>query len=363
MYATFHLLRNILRSNVMTPAYPYKITFAVTYRCNSKCLTCKIWKRKATPELPVEEIESFFRANPGIAWLDLAGGEVFLRKDFIEICASAIRHCPGLYLLHFPTNGLLVDRVVQGVKDILALSPKRLIVSVSLDGPRELHDRIRGGKGYYSKAIDTLRKLRALTSPRFQVYPGMTLSSENLGQIDRTLAALQSEIPDFKPNELHINIAQVSEHFYGNTGMDTSFQKEALEEIRAFSIKRSFPLNPIHGLENAYLRMAGRFVQTGRTPLPCQALSSSCFIEPDGKIYPCVADNEVVGNIGELDYDLNKAWKTERFAEVRKRIREGRCPHCWTPCEAYQTLCSKLHRLVASNVLSLPSALLAHLRT
>ncbi|MBI4831535.1 MAG: radical SAM protein [Candidatus Lindowbacteria bacterium] len=351
MRPLFHILGNVLRANVTTPPYPYKITIAVTYRCNSRCLTCGIWKRGFTPEMSLEDFDRFFRANPGLAWLDLTGGEVFLRKDFVAICAAAIRHCPNLALLHFPTNGLLVDHVVQGTRDILALHPNRLIVSVSLDGPRELHDKIRGGKGFFDRAVATIRQLRTLASKRFQVFPGMTLSRENLGQIDSTLIALRNEIPDFRPAELHVNIAQVSEHFYGNKGMDLSFQSEALQEIHLFSRKRRLSFSAIHALENAYLNLAERYIETGKTPMSCQALSSSCFIHPDGRTHACVADNEAIGMLSEFDYDLRNAWMSEKFVRVRRRIQRGECPQCWTPCEAYQTICSRLSTLAKASIL------------
>ncbi len=342
MHPIFHLAENILRANVMTPPYPYKLTYAVTYRCNSRCRTCYVWKKEAQPEMSLDEIELFFKRSPEFTWVDLTGGEIFLRKDIVGIAEIIIRNCPGLYLLHFPTNGLLPDRITRGVKEILDLIPHRLIVSLSIDGPRELHDQIRGGKGFFDKTIETIRRLREMSSNRFQVFPGMTLSAMNLGQIDNTVKALQKKIPGFQASELHVNIAQVSEHFYGNSGMDISFQKAALDEIRAFAKKKGRGSGGVQAIERVYLKLAEKYIRTGKTPLPCQALSSSCFIDPEGNIYPCIADDEIVGSLKDFDYSLRKAWSTTRFQEIRGRIRKGFCHHCWTPCEAYQTIYSKL---------------------
>jgi radical SAM protein with 4Fe4S-binding SPASM domain len=344
--AAYHLAKNVLRANVATPPYPYKITCAVTYRCNSRCHTCRVW-RKEDPreEMDLAEIERFFRASSEIAWMDLTGGEPFLRDDFVEICGAAILHCRRLYLLHFPTNGLLVDRVASGVRDILELRPNRLIVSVSVDGPRDLHDEIRGGRGFFDRAVETLRRLRAMSSRRFHVYPGMTLSERNLGQVDATLEALARELPGFAPDDLHVNIAQVSPHVYDNEGMDTTFRATAVEEMAIFA-RRKGHLGMVPAMERAYLKLASGFAGTGRTPLPCQALSSSCYIAPDGAIYPCVGEDEIVGHLKDHSYSLREAWSSARVREARARIKRGTCAQCWTPCEAYQTLCARLGTVV-----------------
>ncbi len=350
MHPAWHLSKNILRSNLAAPAAPYKLTYAVTYRCNSRCTTCNIWQRPPGEELDLEEIESLFRRSPELTWIDMTGGEPFLRPDFVQLCAAALKHCP-LYLLHFPTNGLLPARVEDGVKEILALKPHRLIVSVSIDGPREIHDKLRGGEGFFASAVETLRRLWPLQERRFRVYPGMTISRENAGRLRATVAALAAEVPGFRPEHLHVNIAQVAPNFYGNADMDTSFQADALTEIRDFVREKGRRFDGVHALERAYLKLAGRFVATGRTPLPCMAMSASGFLAPDGTLYPCTADEEPVGHVRDFGFSLREAWKSEAARRIRARLRAGRCRHCWTPCEAYQTLFSRLDTVLRCNLI------------
>lgn len=340
----FHLAKSILLSNLIPLPAPYKITFALTYRCNSRCRTCNIWKREAMEELELPPIERFFAANPELSWIDLTGGEPFLRRDFVSICEAAVRLCPNLYLLHFPTNGLLPDRIVEGVQKILESPLPRLIVTVSIDGPPALHDSLRGGARFFLRAVETLRRLREVRDPRFQVFAGMTLSRDNFRAIDETLAAIAAEVPGFSAAELHLNLAQTSAHFYGNLEMDISFQSQALEEIQRFTHLRGNRLDGVALLEHAYLRLAEQFVKTRRTPLPCAALHASCFIDPEGRIYPCNADPEIVGTLKDVDFSLARVWQSENAKAIRARIQRGECPHCWTPCEAYQTLFAHLPR-------------------
>ena len=45
MSAYISLFKNIISSNFARLAFPYKLTFAVTYRCNYTCKTCNIWQK------------------------------------------------------------------------------------------------------------------------------------------------------------------------------------------------------------------------------------------------------------------------------------------------------------------------------
>lgn len=344
-----NLARRAIGARFGTPSAPFKLTWAVTWRCNSRCASCRIWKRPAGVELPPADFEEFFRKNPSLAWLDLTGGEPTLREDLAEIGRAAVALLPGLDLLHFPSNGLLPEKLETAVRGILRARPRRLVVTVSLDGPEAVHDRLRGGEGFFARSLESLRRLRKLESRHFRVFPGMTLSAENFRLVGETARMLEKELKGFDPADLHVNIGEVSEHFYGNAGFDLSFRPAALEEVRRHAALGGFArrLSPAGLLERAYLRLAEKYLASGKTPIPCRSGSVSCFIDPAGEIYPCAVDPERLGNIREYGYDLREAWKSEKFAATRARISRGGCPQCWTPCEAYQTLLADFPTLLS----------------
>ncbi len=165
------------------------------------------------------------------------------------------------------------------------------MVSVSIDGPEAVHDRIRGGEGFFSRAVESWRQLKELESTRFRVFPGMTLSQDNMGLIRETAAALSREVPGFSPEDLHINLAEISSHFYGNEGMNTLFRKEALKELHQWrELVGSRRYTPIGIMERAYQRLAGSYLASGKTPVSCRSASVSRFLNPAGDIYPCAID-------------------------------------------------------------------------
>nr|HPJ72921.1 radical SAM protein [bacterium] len=153
------LARAAALSNVRRPKLPYKLTFSLTSRCNLRCRFCRTWRSVREDELSPEEIREFFRRQPGFNWIDFTGGEISLRPDLEEILADTCR-LPRLALLHFPTNGFLVERIVDVCVFAKARAPGRFIVSVSLDGPPELHDRLRGREGSWENAVATYAALR-----------------------------------------------------------------------------------------------------------------------------------------------------------------------------------------------------------
>jgi MoaA/NifB/PqqE/SkfB family radical SAM enzyme len=327
----------VAASNVRRPAHPYKLLFSVTHRCNYRCRTCGIWKLKPGDELTLDEIRTFFAKNRGFAWTHLTGGEVFLRKDFVDIARAIVDNSPGLLLMNFPTNGYLTDRIVEGVGRVAALRPPRLFITVSTDGDEAVNDEVRGIAGGWRRQIETFRRLRAL--PGVEAALGMTLSLHNLREFDRAFAAAGAALPGLGYRDFHLNIAHVSA-FYGNQDQALSVvDREAMaEEIERYRRRRGFSLAPAGFLEWGYLRHVGRYLKTGRTPVPCHALHASCHLDPTGNIYPCSMWDRPLGNIRETGYDLAPIWNAPETLAVRREIIEERCPHCWTPCEAYQSL-------------------------
>lgn len=339
------LAYRVLRSNVTEPAFPYRLTFALTNRCQARCAMCDIWKKPAGDELSCEEITAIFRNAKRFSWINLTGGEIFLRPDIRSIMHAVIEESPDLYLLNFPTNGMRTNEIVETVDSILATTRlSRLIVTVSLDGPQEMHDRIRGVPGMYDNAVATFQALRKQRSSRFSVFFGYTLQEANISSFDDTVLAVRKTLGSCSVDDFHVNMAHVSGHYYGNTRFDGMPNAVvATEMLQRISRSRgSRLLDPVAILEQRYQSMAGVYLLNGRVPLVCQAASASCFIDPAGTVYPCIGMATPVGSLRDNGYDLYGMWRSSDRLRIRRAARAGDCPGCWTPCEAYQTILGNL---------------------
>lgn len=342
MKAHLNLAKNILISNFSRLEFPYKLTFCITYWCNYKCKTCNIWQRRPKDELTFDEIKTFFQKSNRFNWIDFTGGEVWLRKDFVDIVEVAIRECKNLAMLHFPTNGYLTEKIVEGVERITKARPPKFVVTVSTDGDEAVNDYVRGKEGGWRRQIETYKRLHAM--PGVEVVLGMTLSALNADQYEKAFAAAKAECPWLKPTDFHLNVAHESAHYYGNEGSDALMKDkdQIVEQVNRYRSLRGIPLNPVALVEWRYLKNAEKYLRTGFTPMRCHALSSSCFVDSWGDVYPCGMYDAKIASLRECDFDLEAIWNLQKTKQLQEEIWNYQCPQCWTPCEANQSIFGNL---------------------
>jgi len=126
-------------------------SWEITLKCNLKCFHCEFSAGNASQdELSTDEAFKLCEdlAKLGCKRVILMGGEPFLRKDWSRI-AQKIKDL-GMELA-FITNGYSnSEKIFEKLKD---LSPA--FVGVSIDGGKpETHDKIRGVKGSFERAMN-----------------------------------------------------------------------------------------------------------------------------------------------------------------------------------------------------------------
>lgn len=333
----------VLRSNFGPNRRPFKLTLIVTWTCDTRCRMCNIWRRDKAGVMTLDEVRAFFAKNPGFSWINLSGGEIWTRPDAAELALAAVEGSKDLFLLDFPTTGQKTEAIVAGVERLLATRLPKLLVTVSLDGPREVHEDVRGTRGSFDRAMATFAALRKLRSRRFDCFLGMTLSNFNRGRLFETVEAARAEVPGLELSEFHVNLAQESAHYYQNAGMGRT-ETQALGDLAEFVRRRGHRFHPVAWLERRYQKLTPAFLASGRTPLPCKALGASIFVDARWNVYPCSMYDAPLGNLREHGFDLGPLWEGRRAEELRAEIAALRCPNCWTPCEAYQTILGNLVR-------------------
>ena len=353
-------------------ASPTKLVFVVTKRCHSRCVYCDIWKVKDTPggldnELSLDEVRRFAAANPFLQWIDFTGGEPTDRPDFVEVVQAFAEACPDLLLVHFPTNGIATKRIEQTVRQLQATVRARLIVTVSIDGPPELNDRLRGIRNDFAHAVDTIASLRRLLGPD-QLFVGMTLHGHKAScglttseLVEQTFAAindalaLRHEAP-IGWDSFHLNIPHLSQHYYGNSAAEAKDgfggAEHRAEIAAALRLAASKPkgggISAMRAVERIYRAEALRYLATGKTSITCSALLSTSYLSEKGEVYPCTIWDKPLGNVRDHGYALMPIIEAARRAGVRQAVAEARCPNCWTPCEAYPAIgASPLRSLIA----------------
>lgn len=149
----------------------HRTTYAVweiTLKCNLACSHCGSRAGSArTDELSTEEAFDLVRqmAEVGIHEVTMIGGEAFLRRDWLDIAKEINRQ--GM-VCTMTTGGYGISkRVAQKMKDS-GISR----VSVSVDGLRDTHDKLRGVEGSWDRCFETLgyfREVGLLSSCNTQI--------------------------------------------------------------------------------------------------------------------------------------------------------------------------------------------------
>jgi len=110
-----------------------------------------------------------------------------MREDLREIVSSVCRHSGRLRSIHFATNGTFEDRILAMTEHLGRIRPGlQIVVTISIDGPRDLHDTIRGRSGTWDKAVATFRQLKRTANVKAQV--GFTLSHATWGALKKPFA-------------------------------------------------------------------------------------------------------------------------------------------------------------------------------
>ncbi len=130
------------------------LAIEVTTRCNSSCLHCfarsEISRRYS---LPVDLVKGIIAEghDAGYRHLHITGGEPLLWKGLFE--ALDYGFGVGYETIFMNTNGTLItEEMSKRLADYSSFS-----MSISLDGPEDLHDRIRG-KGSHRRTMRGIEK-------------------------------------------------------------------------------------------------------------------------------------------------------------------------------------------------------------
>ncbi len=280
---------------------PIFASYFVTFRCNLRCEFCFIYNNKY-PELDENGARAVVNriCDSGVPTLDFSGGEPFLRKDIEDLGRLAMsRGC----VAGVNTNGTLIDE-----RRAAKASSSFNYITISIDGPEDVHDKIRGVNGTYSRAKNALRLLKDNGA---NVGISSVVEPSNAGHIVRALDDLNGIY-----NYVIVQ-AVMPRHGPSNDGVVALIRR--LKELRKSGIRVLMPPQFIAGIPS-YLN--------GQAPKICDALNLYYAVSPTGDILACGARTDIiVGNI--LRDDLMKVLSSPP-AEALKKIDS--CPGCWIAC-------------------------------
>ncbi len=132
---------------------PLRYFFELTHLCNLNCPYCYVGQDRVKDELSTNDWFNIIDQIPFYSFVTLVGGEPLIRNDFCDILEETSKRVMGK--VNVVTNGVLInDKIIDSF-----IESKMLLLSVSLDGWKENHDKNRGKEGIFNTIVDNLDNL------------------------------------------------------------------------------------------------------------------------------------------------------------------------------------------------------------
>jgi MoaA/NifB/PqqE/SkfB family radical SAM enzyme len=152
---------------IMIPDFPITVTLQITRRCNLKCIYCS--EADYITEPTFEDVKKMIENLKGVKRVIVSGGEPLLRDDVLSI----LKLCRDRFdIVAMASNAILIDK-----NTAKKLSKYVDYVDVTIDGPRNIHNKIRGS---YDKV---LRGIWNLNGADIEYSIVMVLLNENKNSV------------------------------------------------------------------------------------------------------------------------------------------------------------------------------------
>lgn len=299
-------------------------------RCNCRCLMCDIWKIRQARELTAEDLKPHLESmrELGVRWVVFSGGEPLLHTHW-PLLSSLFRN-EGIRVTLL-TAGLLLEKRAESVAGNFD------DVIVSLDGPAEVHDRIRGVPGAFqrlAKGVAALRSQRA----KIPVHARCTVQKGNLSRLRETVRAARA----IALNSISFLAADLSSAAFNRAEgwpeerrslvalrsgevEQLACEVEALiQENQADLLERFIAESPCK-LRKIVLHFRSQLGQCQPVSPLCNAPWVSAVIDTEGNVLPCFF-HPPVGNI--RDGSLTSVLNAERAINFRRNLDIAANPTC-----------------------------------
>ncbi len=300
---------------------PIDCVLAVTYRCNSRCTMCDIWKLKETRELGLE----YYKKTPAsLRDINVSGGEPFLRQDIVELVKTLHEACPKARIV-ISTNGYLTDLIKEKMREILKFVPNAG-VGISIDGIGEMHDKIRGIPGGFNLSIKTVKTLREELGMA-NLRLAFTISKQNVEHLSKVYDLSRELGVQFT-----LALAQSSEFFFGGKQVVEGPDDKTLAEQFDYLIGRELKSwQPKRWVRAYFAKSLFDFARTGKQTLPSRAGTDFFFLDPFGNVYPSVIHNSIMGNLEQNSFP--EIWNSSAADSARNKVAKA-SQDAWMICTA-----------------------------
>ena len=303
------------------PISPISANIKITERCNSRCITCNVWQNKYDDECSTLEFENILKQTRqiGIEQIRFTGGEPLLREDIGYLIKTAKKL--GFKSVSVQTNGLLLSKKAEEL-----VESGITMVSVSIDGIGETHDRMRGIPNSFEKSIEGIKKLSKIAyNKKKKVNIGITTTLSNLNI---------KEVPDLIKlcKNLNImwglNLLDENPYFFKNLDMTnlTINNRKIIDEFINYIKYAKKKIPGVIGIDDISLDYCKDYLNNTTKEPSCVLGYLSVYMSSNGDFYSGCWALKPLGNIKRIE--LKDILNSAEYKQRAKNMFLRRCPGC-----------------------------------
>lgn len=318
----FELARHNRSLMATIPFRLVEARIAITNNCNSRCITCSMWKQKSVDELTTTEMYDVLAQlrDLGTNYLFLGGGEPLLRRDLSSIARKATEL--KFEKIQISTNAHLLTRERAG--DLIESGVTTFYIS--LNGLKEVHDMTRGINGSYEKCITTLKSLVELRDSKYEhleIKIAPILMQPTVGEIPKLLDICRELNIELTLCLLDTQRFILDPSAQDMMNVDEQELAEMINELHRMLNSSPHLIGDTHGsLEYA----RNHFKDPKREDIPCYLGYLAIYVGADGEVYSGCDVLPPMGNIrnAPLKEIANSAAYKKRQRDMFMKL----CPGC-----------------------------------
>lgn len=279
---------------------PVSAVIELNTQCNVDCVHCYLPEHKNKGLKYEDVIRIVDEAKEiGVSHLLLTGGEIFTRKDILDIVREIRRRHIRVTLL---SNGTLLNEdIVQKLSDMYIFQFSTTLFSMD----KEIHDKITRVPGSWDRLMKSIELLQKYN---IRVKIKMPIINLNADSVDGVREFCKKRNIEFNTSPI------IFPQNDGNKEPLTYRLKcnQLVETIKKLDEVDGFTISPVH-----------------QRDVPCAAIFYSFAIDCNGDFYPCNSFMYKVGSI--FENSLKHIWYySEKLNQVKKiktcHLKE--CGHC-----------------------------------
>lgn len=317
--------------------FEFFIQWHLTENCNLSCRHCYQGER-SSEELPlsgmkrvageVSDMIKDWSDSYGVVFspsMNITGGEPFLRKDLFEILGEIKKQGFKMYVL---TNGTLVSR--DRARSLADLGVDG--VQVSMEGPEDVHDAIRGTGSFRAST----EGVECLIAAKLPVTLNATLSAMNASSLGEIVAFCS------RVGAQRVGFSRLVPAGKGRSLLSQMLTREHVRDLyeNIFALEYDgveiVTGDPVASqMRQKSNNDAGTVAVSG-----CSAGVAGLTILPNGNVTPCRRLPLTLGNVTKDS--LREIWSTSPILDaLRDRSRyKGKCRDCsrWAHCRGCRAI-------------------------